>query len=530
MNFSKTRQLLLVIACLIAAPILSLQAAEARTTLHRGNASEPDTLDPQKANIVPDQVIIGDMVLPLVAGDANGLEIPGGASHWDISDDGLVYTFYLRDGLEWSDGTPITADDYVAGIQRLYTPATASQAAAFVYMIENAQAVHQGDKLPEELGVRALDRATVEIRLWRPEPQFLNTISSVWFAPIPRAVVAQYGDAWTKPEHYVGSGPFLLKEWSPNDRIVLAKNPNFIEADQIKLDEVIYYPSENSESALKRFRAGELDFVSGVPSHKIDFLKDQLAAETRLSAYPAINYIVFNTSIAPFDDKRVRTALAIAIDRQTYADKIMKKGEQPAVSFVPAAIRDYPTPVMDYADLPLAERRELARALLDDAGFNDLNPLSFDFRVRASPDRKRGAVAISAMWKAIGVDGKIHSTELKTHYADIDSGNYVVAGAGFVGSSGPEIFLELFLSDNTIGNSSRYKNPAYDALMAKAFPIPQIGPRYAKMAEAEALMLKDFPVAPINYSVTGNLVSTHVRGYEDNIYDAHPSRFMWIEE
>lgn len=278
------------------------------------------------------------------------------------------------------------------------------------------------------------------------------------------------------------------------------------------------------------FRAGELDFVAGMPGNKIDFLREHLNAETRIGPRPANNYIVFNTKAEPFTDVRVRHALSLGIDREIYTDKVLRRGEEPAYSYVPSATENYSPHPLYFKSMTMDERKARATQLLEEAGFNKSNPLTFELRVRGSPDRRRGALAVRGMWKAIGVNAEILSTDLKVHYADLYLNKFQAADAGFVSGSGPELFLEEFISTNPQGNFSQYDNPVYDALMREALQIANVEKRYAMMAEAEAVMMKDYPVAPINFSVTGNLVQTFVRGYADNLYDAHPSQYMWIEK
>lgn len=524
---SRSRVATLLLALFLA---IGLSAADARDTLHRSNPSEPDTLDPQRANIVPDQVVVADMFQGLIGADERGNLIPAAATHWDVSDDGFTWTFHLRDGLKWSDGTPVTAHDYDAGMHRLYAPETASPSAGYVYMIKNARAVNGGELPASSLGVRALGDKTLEVVLERPTPLFARVMTSVWFFPAPRHVIDKVGTHWLRAENYVSNGAFTLEDWSPNDKIVLVKNPHFIDADKVRLEKVVFHPAEDTEASLKRFRAGELDFVAGMPSHKIDFLRKNLARETRIGPRPANNFVVFNTRVAPFDDVRVRHALSLAIDRELYAEKVLRKGEVPAYRMVPSTVEHYQSAPLYFHEEPIMQRQARARALLEEAGYNKSSPLTFELRVRGSPDRKRGAVALQAMWRTIGVKAQILSTDLKVHYSDLNLGNFQAADAGFVSSTGPDLFLEEFISTNLQGNYSNYNNPEYDRILNAALQIADITERHRQMAIAEQLMLKDHPIAPVNFSVTGNLVATYLRGYEDNLYDAHESRYMWIED
>ena len=217
--------------------------SSARDALHRSNPSEPDTLDPQKASIVPDQTVIADLYQGLIGYDEKAEIFPSAAKSWDVSEDGLTYRFHLREGLTWSDGYPVTAKDYEAGIRRLFDPKTASRPAVFAYMIKNAEAVNQGKRPVEDLGVEATDDLTLVVELEHPYPMFTRFVTAVWFFPVPRHVAETEGEVWYKAKSFVGNGPFTLKEWSPNDRIVLEKNPQFIDADSVKLKSVVYFPA-----------------------------------------------------------------------------------------------------------------------------------------------------------------------------------------------------------------------------------------------------------------------------------------------
>jgi oligopeptide transport system substrate-binding protein len=517
-----------VIACLFAANMIISTAGDARDTLHRSNPSEPDTLDPQKASIVPDQVVISDLYHGLIGPNEKGEIVLKAAASLDVSEDGLTYTFKLRENLLWSDGVAVTAADYEAGFKRLYKPELASRAAVFAYMVKNAEGVNSG-KLPSKaLGVRATDDKTLVIELERPTPLFDRFVSSVWFFPVPRHAIKDGKENWFKTKTFVGNGPFVLSEWSPNDKIVLTKNPYFIDASGVKLEKVVFHPAEDTESSLRRFRAGELDFVSGMPSHKIEYLRENLSAETHIGPRPANNYVTFNTKVAPMDDVRVREALSLAIDREVYTNKVLRKGEEPAYRFVPNAVENYVSAPLPFINDTMEERQARARSLLKEAGYSNANPLTFEFRVRGSPDRKRGAVAVQSMWRAVGVRAEILSTDLKVHYADLYLGKFQAADAGFVSGTGPDLFLEELLSTNVQGNFSDYTNLEYDRVLKAAFLIADVTERHRQMAIAEQIMPKDHPVAPINFSVAGNLVATYVRGYEDNAYDTHQSRYMWI--
>lgn len=498
------------------------------TTLHRGNVAEPDTLDPHKMTTVYENVIGRDVFCSVTDYAPDGTVIPDCAESWDISEDGLSYTFHLREGLVWSDGVPVTAADYVAGLRRVFDPATASEQAAILDMIKNGEAISHGKMPVSELGVRAIDDLTFEVELSRPSPSYLATISGPRGAPLPRHAFAKYGDDWVKPENVVSNGPFMLKDWRPHDFVQVAKNPTFHDADNVKLENVYYYPTEDYNAAVKRFRAGELDLNTQIPTQQVELLRDLFPGAVHIVPGLTITYVIVNHEKEPFTDLRVRRALSMAIDRKAITEKVMRMGETVASGMIPGAIADYDGPMADFADWPMEQRRKEALRLLAEAGFNDDNPLSFEYRIRASADGKLHAIAITSMWQQIGVDAQILATEIKVHYNDLQGGNFLVADAGWNAGEDPEYYLYLGRTEAGVQNYGNYSSPRYDQLMNEALQIAQVRQRYDKMAEAEAVMLDEQGLIPLYFGTNRNLVATYVRGYADNGVNSHPSRYMWI--
>lgn len=504
--------------------------AETRTALHRGNVAEPDTLDPHKMTTLYEGYIARDIYTALVARNNKGILGPGTAETWDISEDGLVYTFHLRENLKWSDGHDLTAGDVVAGFQRLLDPKTASQSASLVYMVKNAEEVATGQMPVDQLAVRAIDPQTVEVILNHPAPQFLGIIAGGRGAPLPRHAYEQHGDEWVYQRNFVGNGAFKLAEWQPNDYIRVVKNPYFYDADKVKLEEVYYYPTADYNAAIKRYRAGELDWNAQIPTQQMALLEKIAPDDIYISKALSITYIWVNNQAEPFNDPRVRAALAMAIDRKTITDKIMKMGETPAYSMVPPFVTDYTGPQFDFKDMPMDARRVRARELLAEAGFGPGNELEFEYRIRATADGKRHAAAIQSFWKAVGVKANILATDIKTHYADLSEHNFAVADAGWSALDDPEDFLYLALTSSGAQNSGNYSNPEYDRLMEEAQQIANIEDRFAKMAEAEGILLADYGIIPLYYATDRHLVAPQVKGFHANVIDVHPSQYIWIEE
>lgn len=527
MNFASPT-LIKVFAVLALIMSASSAMAETRTTLYRGNVAEPDTLDPHKMTTLYEGVIGSDIYQPLVQNNQYGELVGGTAETWDISEDGLIYTFHLRPNLKWSDGHDLSADDVVAGFRRLLNPATASQTASLLFMVQGAEEAATGKAPIEDVAITAIDDRTVEFTLEHPSPPFLRLIIGGRGTPLPRHAYAEHGDTWVYQDNFVGNGPFMLTEWQPNDYIRVVKNPHFYDADNIKLEEIYYYPTEDYNAAIKRYRAGELDLNTQIPTQQMPLLEKVAPDDINISRTLGVTYIWVNHDMAPFDDVRVREAMAMAIDRKVIAEKVMRMGETPAYSLVPPYITNYTGPSFDFAGDTIADRQTRARELLADAGYGPDNTLEFEYRIRASADGKRHGAVIQNMWKAVGIKANILATDIKTHYNDLSEQNFGVADAGWSALDDPEDFLYLCQTSSGDQNSGRYSNPAYDALMEEALHIANIPERFAKMAEAEAVLLGEYGIIPLYFGTDRNLVAQHVRGFENNIQNAHPSRYMWI--
>jgi oligopeptide transport system substrate-binding protein len=511
---------------------IGVSGAAAENVLRIANSGEPDSLDPHQVSGTWEDRIVGDMFMGLTTEAADGTVMPGAAETWTISDDGLTYTFTLRDH-EWSDGAPVTADDFVFGLRRILDPATAAEYAYILYPIKNAEAINSGSlNDPEALGVRAVDPKTLEITLERPTSYFVEQLTHYTAFPIPKHKVEELGDDWVKPGNIVGNGAYTVVEWVPNSVVRMVKSDTFFDADNVAIDEVRYFPAEERNSATKQFRAGELDVQYDFASEQIDWLKENLPEATHLSPWLGAYYYVFNTKQPPFDDVRVREALAMAIDRTAITDKVLRTGEIPAFSLVPPGTGTYGgPPQVEWADMPYQERVEQAKALLAEAGFGPDNPLRFTLRYNTSENHKKIAIAVAAMWSQLGVQAELFNTEVKVHYNDLQSHDFQVARAGWIADyNDPENFLSLLRSTTGPMNYGQYENPEYDRLMAESDMTTDSKTRNKLMREAEAMMLADLPVIPIYHYVSKDLVSPRVQGWVDNAKDKHRTRWLSLAE
>lgn len=519
----------LVILFTLFASLVSM--ANAETIIRRGNGPEPDTLDPHGAASVWENDIIGDMFLGLTTEAANGDVIPGSAKSWTVSDDGLVYTLTLRDGLVWSDGVPVTASDVVFGFQRILDPKTAARYASLLYLVKNAELVNTGQMDVEAVGVRALDPLTVEITLENPAPFFPQLLAHYVTFPIPQHAVERHGDDWVKPGNMVSNGAFVLDEWLPNTHVKLVKNPLFYDAENVAVDAVYFYPIEDARTALKMFKAGDIDMnitTSAFPGNQIKEVMAELPGEARTYPYLSTMFIPMNVTRPPFNDLRVRKAVSMLIDREIINERILAVGSLSAYSIVPPLVANYaPGPRVDFADLTPEERFTEAKRLLAEAGYTDDNPLRFEMIFRNSFDNGRRMSAIAAMLKRAGVIADVVRLEARVSYARLEEKDYEVGDAGWVGDYNDAYnFLYLFKCDAGPLNWSGYCDPAYDALMDEASRTLDLEARAKLMAQAEQLMLDAHPIAPIDFTTVRTLISKRVTGFEDNIGNTHRTRFM----
>jgi oligopeptide transport system substrate-binding protein len=314
-----------------------------KACLHFGNVSDPISLDPPLTTGTWESQVLGDMMVGLTTEDAAGTPIPGMAERWTTSADGRTWTFHLREA-EWSDGVPVTADDFVYALRRTLDPETASEYAYLLYYIAGAQAVNEGKAPLETLGVRAIDARTLEMRLVQPAPYLPELLNHQTAYPVPKHVVEKLGMAWSRAGNYVSNGPYVLQDWRLGDRVRVVKNPRFYDADKVCFDEVSYYPTRDSVSAERRVRRGELDLNNDIQSNRIAYLRrpDQMPAYVHVHTYLGVTYLAFNTRDVPaLKDRRVRQALAMAVDRDFITRKLLRGGQSPAWSMVPPGTANY---------------------------------------------------------------------------------------------------------------------------------------------------------------------------------------------
>ena len=499
--------------------------------LEYGNDIEPLTLDPQVSNLVSESRVIGDLMMGLTTETPEAEPSPGMAASWETSADGLTWTFHLRDAM-WSDGRPVTADDFVYAYRRILDPKTASIYAYLVYLLKNGQAANEGKAPLESIGARALDPRTLQLVLEHPAPYLPQILMHVSFYPVPKHVVERYGAAWVKPGRYVSNGPFKLASWRLGDRMQVVKNPDFFDAAKVCVDRINYYPTNDAISAERRIQRGELDINTTFQSNRLQRLNKTLPGYARTHVSLATGYISFNTrDVKALQDVRVRRALSEAVDRDFITQKLQRAGQQPAYSFVTPGTANYVQGAKTrWADKPFTARQAEARALLAQAGYGEKSPLKIELKVANSTETLLLTEAIQADWRAIGVDATISQAEGQIAFADYRNRNF---DAGFMSwyadFNDPVTFLGLLKSDTGAQNYGDYKNPAYDALLAQADNEADAGKRAQLLARAEQLMLDEEGMAPVYFLVNRALVNPRITGWADNAMNFHRARWLCVK-
>lgn len=501
-----------------------------KVCLEYGNDTEPATLDPSLAQLITESLVIGDLMMGLTTEAADGTVIPGMAERWETSADGLTWTFHLRPAL-WSDGTPVTADDFVFAYRRILDAKTGSPYAYMVQILQNGAAANAGKAPPETIGARALDARTLQLRLEHPAPYLPQLLTHQSFYPVPEHAVRRYGDAWVRPGRYVSNGAYRLVSWRLGDRMTVEKNPRFFDAAHVCVDRIDYYPTPDLVAAERRIARGELDVATQFQSNRLQHIRRILPGYARTHVWLMSAYMTFNThEPGPLRDQRVRRALSESIDREFITEKLLRAGQVPAYGFVPPGTANAAAgPAAIWARRSFAARQAEARALLAQAGYGPDHPLRLELKTATLTDSLLLGQAVQADWRAIGVDARTVQSEAQILFVDLNARNFQVALVSWIGDfNDPLTFLGLFQSTTGAQNYGDYRNPAYDALLAAADQQPDATRRTALLAQAEQTMLNDEAVAPVYFGVSRSLVNPRVTGWADNIEHRHRARWLCV--
>ena len=494
--------------------------------LLRGNGPDPDSLDPQRARAVGAQVVLRDLCEGLTTLAKDASTAPGVATDWTSSTDGRTYTFTLRDTARWSNGDPVVAADFVAGLRRLVDPATASQYAQIIDVVANVPDIIAGKKKPDELGVTAPNDRTVVVQLASPAPYLPGLFAHPSTCPVHRPTLAAHPDEVAKPGVMVSNGAFTLKEWVPGLHILVVRNPNYWNNGSTHLDGVKFMQIADENAELTRYRAGDLHITDVVPRGQFDWIKQNLAAELHVSPQLDTYYYGFNLRRAPFKDNLpLRRALSMVIDRERLAQSVLKVGELPAYGWVPPGVHDYTPQSFDYAHTPIADRIAEARKLYAAAGYSAAKPLRFELRYNSAEVHERLAVAITSMWKeALGAEVQPVAEEFKSLLQDVDRGDVDMFRTSWAGDYNDAYTFAQYLKSDFGINLPRYQSAEYDRLLTAAAGEADVAKRRELLQQAEGVALKDHPLIPLYFYVNKHLVKPQVQGWYDNVMNVVYSR------
>jgi len=494
-------------------------AAEVR----RGLGPEPDSLHIHQAQGLAAVNLLRDIREGLVSFDEHGELIPGQAASWQESEDGRRYRFLLRPGLKWSNGDPVTAEDFVRGWRRAFTAETNAATAGLLKDVLNAEEILQGEKEVGTLGIIAVEAGVLDIVLKEPAPWILEILAHPVSFPLhPEGV----DDALHSPVN----GPFTIGAWTPRASIKLQRNPEFHDADSVRVETVEYFPIEEAAAELSRYRAGELDITETIPPGRFSWLEENLAADLRVYPYLGTFWLGFNFHhpVLGFSND-LRTALSLAINREILVRTVLGAGELPGWSVVPPGISGYQPAVMPQSRMSQEEREAEAVRLFRQSGIGRDEPLLLELRYNTSGIHRRIAVAVSAMWKQVlGVNTQLVNEEWKVFVNNRRMGvvTEVFRGGWIADYADPSSFLDLFIGGDDLNNTF-YRNTDFDMLM-KSAALTTGGTRMNLLQRAESQLMKDMPVIPLYYYVSRHLVRPRITGFSENVRDIHLSRYLGV--
>jgi oligopeptide transport system substrate-binding protein len=541
MDFKKHSTALLVSSLLT--PFISVTAAAdtlpAGTTLAkeqhlvRANDAEAATLDPAKAEGLPEMHILRDLFEGLVIQDRDGNITPGVAESWE-TEDNKTFVFHLRKDAKWSNGDPVTADDFVYALRRAVDPKTASPNVWYLKLtkINNIADVAEGKKPLDALGVTAVDKHTLRFELDSKVPYFVAMTGHTSMMPVHKANLESSDKPWSDPKQFVGNGAFILDEWVVNERVELKKNPNYWDSDDTHLNQVTYIPFENQNASINRYAVGEVDITSDVPTHMAQKLQKEY--QQAYTAVPLLctYYYAFNTTRAPFDDVRVRQAVSYSIMRDVVTNGVTQVGNLPAYTFAHKYTAGFDATQPEYSQWTQKQRDEKAQQLLKEAGYDASNPLDFKLLYNTSESNKSIAVAIASMLKNnLGAKVELENQEWKSYLVSRRQGDFDVMRASWCGDyNEASTFLSLLRSGSS-GNFARYSSEAYDQAMESALSATTEQERQTFYDQAEQSLAVDMPIAPIYYYMQARLVRPTVGGFaKNNVEGRIYSKDLYIKQ
>lgn len=496
----------------------------------KNNGAEPGTLDPHRAEGVPASNILRDLFEGLVVELPNGEYIPGVAESWTVSEDSKRYVFKIRKNAKWSNGDAFTAYDYVYSFKRSVDPKTLSNYSSMLYPIKNARAIVMGEASPEQLGVYSEDENTLVVELEKPTPYFLSLLTHSTTYPVHQESIERLGKLFTRPGNLVSNGAFKLEEWRVQSHIKIIKNEQYWDNESTTLEATYYYSLDDANSALKRYRANELDFTDTIPLEQLTLIKNRMADEYRVAPYFGSYYYGFNNTKAPFkNNPKLRTALNMAIDRDILVNIVIGAGQIPAYSFVPP-VKTFQPIEPEWSTWSKEKREAEALRLYQEAGYSKDKPLEVEILYNTSENHKKVALAVAAMWKqALGAKTILRNQEWKVFLDTRRMQNETqIFRAGWIGDyDDPYTFSQMLHAENEM-NHPGYDSEEYNRLVDLAATKNAGEDRLNDLRAAERVLTKDLPIIPLYFYVSQHMIKPWVIGLEDNVMDHHYSKYVKI--
>mgnify|MGYP005671981943 FL=1 len=533
--FKKLSELLIVLIFVVSCSenISPVDSSIDTGVFHFGNGSEPQGIDPHIVTGVPEHHILISLCEGLTIPNLNGGgNLPGAAESWTLSEDGKEYIFNLNKNAKWSNGDPVTASDFVWSWMRILTASLGSQYPDMLYYLEGAEEYHTGVTSNfDEVGVKAIDDYTLKVNLKNPTPFFVGMLSHYSTWPVHKDTVLKHGEIddrngqWTRPGNFVCNGPFQLKSWELNNKIVVEKNPNYWDAEKVRLNEMHFYPVSNVMTEDRMFRAGQLHVTSTLPSQKCPIYIEENNPDLRIDPYMGQYFYRLNINNPSLKDVRVRKALAFSIDRKLLVDKVTKCGQIPAYSFTPPGSNGY------QPDTKIPFDPELAKKLLNDAGYSESNPFpKLEILFNTNEDHRKLALAIQQMWQQnLGIEVELVNQDWKVYLSREMVGDFQVSRAGWIGDyEDPNTFLDL-MRPNRGNNKTGWEDANYDSIVERANSTNDQAQRYELLKEAERILIDNMPIIPLYTYVRSYQLSPDVKGYNPHILDHHHPKFIYLE-
>lgn len=492
------------------------QSARADRILRYPIYSEPESLDPQQTTGAQEWAIIRHMFIGLLSLDPHGRAVPGIAESWDISGDGKLWTFHLRNDAKWSNGDPITSEDFVYSFRRLVDPESGTAGSPDLFEVTNAISIATGkEKDITKLGVDAPDAHTFRIFFVNPRTIMPLLLTDPMLVPLHRATIERWGNKWTRPENIVSDGPYIMTSWVPQSGITMIRNPYFYDLNAVSISQVNFVEVEQSSVELKQFRAGELDWAHLTPA-TIEWARQNGHDDFHSVPSNGYSFLFFNmTSGVLAHDIRIRQALAMSINREVLIEKVAPLGQAAAYGILPPVITGYTRQEMLFKNQSMNERIDRAKKLIYKAGYSDKNPLSVNIIYPRNPEIYRVLFAISKMWEEIGVKTTLEDMEWQALLGRKKSQNFEIGYVSGLGNyDDPEPALENFRSDAGNYNYGGYKNQKFDVLFQEAMSATDIELHRQILSRCERMVLDDYPVIPLWYLQNNWMVVPQLKGWD----------------